>query len=55
MRIIVRSRAKWFEQGEKNTKYFLNRQKSNIVKKNIRKLKLQNDSEETDQKKYYMH
>ncbi|KAL9964507.1 hypothetical protein ACROYT_G028158 [Oculina patagonica] len=36
--IIVRARARWHEQGEKSTKYFLNLEKRNHVKKHIRKL-----------------
>ena len=36
--IIVRSRARWHEHGEKNSKYFLNLEKSNHIKKHIRKL-----------------
>ena len=37
--IIVRSRARWHEHGEKkNSKYFLNLEKRNNVKKHIRKL-----------------
>ena len=36
--IIVRSRARWHEHGEKNSKYFLNLEKPNSIKKHIRKL-----------------
>ena len=36
--IIVRARARWHEYGEKSTKYFLNLEKRNHVKKHIRKL-----------------
>ena len=36
--IIVRSRARWHEHGEKNSKYFFNLEKQNHVKKHIRKL-----------------
>ncbi|KAL9954593.1 hypothetical protein ACROYT_G042155 [Oculina patagonica] len=36
--IVVRARARWHEQGEKSTKYFLNLEKRNHVKKHIRKL-----------------
>ena len=36
--IIVRSRARWHEHGEKNSKYFLNLEKRNSIKKHIRKL-----------------
>ena len=36
--IIVRARVRWHEHGERNTKYFLNLEKRNNVKKHIRKL-----------------
>ena len=36
--IIVRARARWHEHGERSTKYFLNLEKRNHVKKHIRKL-----------------
>ena len=38
--IIVRSRARWYEHGEKNSKYFFNLEKRNHVKKHIRKLRM---------------
>ena len=37
--IIIRARARWWEHGEKSTKYFLNLEKRNHVKKHVRKLK----------------
>ena len=36
--IIIRVRARWHEHGEKSTKYFLNLEKRNHIKKHIRKL-----------------
>ena len=36
--IVVRARARWHEYGERSTKYFLNLEKRNHVKKHIRKL-----------------
>jgi len=36
--IIVRAKARWHEHGERSTKYFLNLEKRNHVKKHIRKL-----------------
>ena len=39
---IIRSRVKWYEEGEKNTKYFMGLEKSNSVKKSISVLKKQN-------------
>ena len=38
--IIVRSRARWHEHGEKNSKYFLNLEKRNHIRKHVRKLQL---------------
>lgn len=38
--IIVRSRARWHEHGEKNSKYFFNLEKRNHIKKHIRKLSM---------------
>jgi len=38
--IITRARACWWEDGEKSTKYFLNLEKRNHVKKHVRKLKI---------------
>ena len=45
--IIIRARARWHEHGEKSSKYFLNLEKRNHVKKHIRKL-LINGSITTD-------
>ena len=36
--LIIRARARWHENGEENSKYFLNLEKRNHVKKHIRKL-----------------
>jgi len=38
--IIVRSRARWHEHGEKNSKYFFNLEKRNHIKKHIQKLRM---------------
>ena len=38
--IIVRSRARWHEHGEKSNKYFFNLEKRNHMRKYIRKLSL---------------
>ena len=35
---IIRSRATWYEMGEKNNKYFLNLEKSNKKKTSVRKI-----------------
>ena len=45
--IIIRARARWYEYGEKSTKYFLNLEKRNHVKKHMRKLNI-NGSFTTD-------
>ena len=45
--IIIRVRACWHEQGEKSTKYFLNLEKRNRIKKHMRKLNI-NASVTTD-------
>ena len=57
--IILRSKANWHEKGEKSSKYFLNLEKHNHVKKQIRKLNV-NGKEITDaieilqsEKQYY--
>ena len=34
--IILRSKAHWYEEGEKNTKYFLSSEKNNKAKSHIR-------------------
>ena len=36
--IIIRSRARWYEHGERSSKYFLNLEKRNHVKMHFRKL-----------------
>ena len=45
---IIRSRTKWHEQGEKNTKYFLNLEKRQKEKTYISKLKPQDSTEITN-------
>ena len=46
---IIRSKVKWHEEGERNSKYFLGLEKNNAVKKSIRKLKLNNGITTTNQ------
>ena len=48
---IFRSKVKWFEQGEKPTKYFFNLEKMNYEKKLIREVKLKDRETITDPKK----
>ena len=57
--IIIRARARWHEHGERSTKYFLNLEKRNHIKKHMRKLDI-NGSVTTDpstilseQKRFY--
>ena len=45
--IIIRARARWHEHGDKSTKYFLNLEKRNHIKKHMRKLNI-NGSITTD-------
>ena len=48
--VITRSKAKWVEEGEKNTKYFLNLEKRNFNNKYICKLITKNNEEVTSLK-----
>ena len=48
--IRVRSKCAWYEEGEKSSKFFLNLEKYNATKTQIKKL-LVNDSEITEQNK----
>ena len=36
--VMIRSRTRWFEHGEKPSKYFLNLEKRNFVDKSIKKI-----------------
>ena len=47
---IIRSRANWYEQGEKSNKYFLRLENSRKKKSCIRKLNLENDNYTSDAK-----
>ena len=47
---ILRSKAKWAETGEKNTKYFLNLEKKNAIDKHIYQLQLETGEITNDQK-----
>ena len=42
---ILRSKADWYENGEKSTKYFLNLEKNNSIKNTIRKLCVNSDAD----------
>ncbi len=48
---ILRSKVKWFEEGEKSTKFFFDLEKYNYIKKQIRKLKLEDGKIVTDDHK----
>ena len=37
-RIILRSKSRWYDEGEKNSKYFLSLEKSNKSQSHIRRL-----------------
>ena len=45
---ILRSKARWHEQGERNTRYFFNLEKRNHSKKTVTKLKLSNNKLSSD-------
>ena len=47
---IFRSKVKWFEQGEKPTKYFFNLEKMNYEKKLMREVKWKDGETITDPK-----
>ena len=47
---IIRSRARWYEHGEKNSKYFLNLEKLNYRRKHISSLINQNGTKINDPK-----
>ena len=49
--LIIRSRAKWSEEGERCNKYFANLEKRNKKKSNIAILKLNENITITDRKK----
>ena len=46
----IRSRARWYEIGEKNSKYFYNLEKTNQRKKHVKSLKFNNYTKLTDPK-----
>ena len=47
---IIRSRARWYEHGEKNSKYFYNLEKTNQRKKHITSLKISDHTKLTNPK-----
>ena len=49
---IIRSRATWFEKGERNTKYFLNLENNNKRKSCVRKLVQENGKECTKHRQH---
>jgi len=46
--LIMRSHARWYEKGEKSNSYFLRLESRNKIKKNLRKLKREDDTVTTD-------
>ena len=47
---ILRSRCSWYEDGEKSSKFFLNREKNNAVKSSIRAIHNENNIVLTEKK-----
>ena len=47
--IVVRSRTRWYEQGEKSTAYFLGLEKRNYLSKLIASLHNSNNEKKTEQ------
>jgi hypothetical protein len=48
--VLIRSKARWFEHGEKPSKYFLNMEKRNVVNKSIKRIVTTDGSCLTDSK-----
>ena len=53
-RILIRSRAKWFVEGEKINKYFCNLQNRNVIRKSMAKIISNNGTVLTDTSDEYM-
>ena len=57
--IVIRARARWHEHGERSSKYFLNLEKRNHVKKHMRRLKISGPTKTdpynilSEQKRFY--
>ena len=47
---LVRSRARWYEEGERSSKYFLGMEKRNYSNKCINRIKLDDESITADRK-----
>ena len=47
---MIRSRIRWYEKGEENTKYFLNLENTRFAKTHITRLKTNTGSETTCEK-----
>ena len=50
---IVRSRTRWYEYGEKNSKYFYSLEKTNYRRKHVASIKTQEDKKITDPKRFF--
>ena len=47
---MIRSRARWYEEGERSSKYFLRMEKRNYSNKCINRIKLDDESITADRK-----
>ena len=45
---IIRSKSQWYEQGEKSSKFFLNLEKKNSINNTVKKLLIENNSQDTE-------
>ena len=43
---FIRSRLKWFEEGERNSKYFFDIEKRNMERSSLHKIKVENSTTE---------
>ena len=50
---IIRSKARWYNEGEKNSKYFLNLENRHCKRKTITQIKTRNGSYATKRSRYF--
>ena len=53
--IVMRSKSKWYEFGEKSFKYFLNLKKRNKAKSHVRKIIIENNPENSEPQEIFLH